>query len=238
MISISTLFKKIIIALSLFLFGGGVSLNAQAFIFIPENKYKVGIDAGITQPFTDVQQPENGLLLAVSGGYIPYRFLEFDAVIQKGKLQEGVHSKAKSGMRYKNDFLSAGINFKFFPFHLMRQENQKIQQYLNLYAGIGVNGIFSNVRSAQVEDPDAGRISHYQGLNLLVPLELGYTLPLYTYYNIPVYTEVHEKHILFQISYKYNLTNTDKLDGYIPISEYNKSNDGFMQITFGIVYLF
>lgn len=234
----STLSRNIVVTFVLFLLCNHSSLNAQEYNFIPKNKFKVGIDIGITQPFTDVQQPGTGLLLAAHGGFIPYRFLEFDVVVQKGKLQEGIKNKAKNGMSYKNDFVSAGINLKFIPFQLMRQENQKLNKYLNIYAGIGISGIFSNVHSSKAESQNAGQIPYYQGLDLLIPLELGYTFPLYTYYNIPVYTEVHERHILFQVSYKYNLTNTDKLDGYMPIVNSNKNNDGLMQITFGIVYLF
>lgn len=211
---------------------------AQEQIVIPENKYKIEFNSGITLPYSDVQNTEPGMIVALGGSYFPYRFLGFGMVFQQGRLQEGYYNVSKLGMAYRDKFFSAGIGLEFHPFLLLKQKNTKIEKFLDLYAGIGIGGIYSNVRSEKVSEYlNAGTIPYYQGLNLIIPLELGYTFPIYTYYNIPVYTEVHRKRVMFQANFKYNLSTSDKLDGYMPITANNKKNDGFLQFTIGIAYL-
>ena len=65
----------------------------------------------------------------------------------------------------------------------------------------------------------------------MIPYELGYTLPIYT-------LEKDKGQLSVNVNYRNHISFSDKLDGYVPTVDANKSNDVFNQLTFGVLYSF
>ena len=117
------------------------------------------------------------------------------------------------------------------PLKIFKRPDEGFVKFLDGYCGIGMALIFNNVKTGVENSIYYGKYDHYKGASFLIPYEIGYTLPIYT-------LEKDKSQISVNVNYRNHISFSDKLDGYVPKVEANKSNDVFNQLTFGVLYSF
>lgn len=195
------------------------------------NLYNVFAEAGYNRPYTDVQSPQNGKIVGLGVSYSPISYVQVVANFQIGRLKEGKAKKPYPLMNYYNKYSYVSTVARLAPLKIFKRPDEPFVKFLDAYVGMGAALIFSNVNAAPISEANYGYIDNYKGAGLLIPFEIGYTLPIYTLGN--------KQQFSVNVNYRNHFISfTDKLDGYKPIVEANKKNDIYNQLTFGVVYSF
>lgn len=223
---------KNFLALIILTFSFGSNLNAQLIKsrISMDPKFKVSALGGFTLPYTDVQSSEMGYTFGLGAAYLPLQYLELELDIQKGILQEGFQSPSPLGVNYRNEFLNTTAMVRFLPFQMLDRKNEVLRKYVNISLGAGISFFKSDVDALKTTNASLGYVGDYNEFDLMFPLELGYSLPVYSFYT--------GQQIFMGASYRYFLSTTDKLDGYQPVVGSNTSKDIFTQVNFSISYAF
>lgn len=195
------------------------------------NQFSLYLEGGFTFPYTDVQKPQTGKVAGLGLSYSPLSYIQVVFNFQRGYLMEGRAEKPYGRMHYSNRFYYTGILGRLSPLKIFKRPDEGIVKYLDAYVGGGMGLIFSNVHASQINESTYGYIDNYTGADFMIPYEIGYTIPVYTF-------KEKKQEVSLNINYRSHLSFTDKLDGYEPTVTANQSNDLFNQITFGLVFSF
>jgi len=195
------------------------------------NQLGVFVEGGFNIPFTDVQDPQPGRVFGMGASFSPLSYIQIAFNVQNGKLIEGRRQKPYSDMNYSNSYAYTALIGRISPFKIFKRPDEGIVKYLDGYCGFGLGLIFNHVSTGSVDAASYGKLNNYNGIAFLLPYEIGYTLPVYTF-------SKDKREISLNVNYRNHVSFSDKLDGYVPTVEVNKSNDIFNQLTFGIVYSF
>lgn len=195
------------------------------------NQISLSVEGGFTFPFTDVQKPQFGKVVGVGLSYSPLSYIQIVGNLQKGYLTEGRQTPDFHFMNYRNSYYYAALMGRLSPLKIFKRPDEGIVKYLDAYGGLGVALIKSNVHTGNYNEQVLGKIDNYTGTDLLIPYEIGYSLPLFTF-------PKSKYELSININYRNHFSFSDKLDGYVPEVAANKSNDMFTQFTFGVVYSF
>jgi len=205
------------------------------------NQFSIAAGAGLAFPFTDVNRSSTQPVFGAGAQYAAQPWLGINLDFQFGKLKGGDRTDASvSYMEFSNNFFYSAVTARFYPLRLAlnRKTEADVQtniKYLGgLYAGVGAGIIVNNVDAYNA--PDAGMIPDRNGSQIVVPAELGYMLPI-AHLNPAYKGKVYGRSQLsLHISYRHNLSFSEKLDGYNPPGYQNKSKDAFSTLTLGLVY--
>lgn len=194
------------------------------------SKFNVGVYGGLTFPHTDVQASERSGSggAFVSYSLFPYLSLKID--LQTGQLREGYRNVSAHGLKYKNDYFSSGLFVQLNPIQFFNTSSNSFMKYLNFHGSLGAVAFKSNVKAKNPQQSAWGYIPNYQSVDFLLPIEIGYTVPLYTFY--------FQQQLSFHINFRHYYSTSDQLDGYVPTVKTNKSNDVFEQLNFGVTFSF
>ena len=194
------------------------------------SKFSVGAYGGFTFPHTDVQASER----SGSGGafvsytVLPYLSLKLD--LQTGQLREGYKNVSPHGLKYKNDYFASGVFVQLNPVQLLNTNSNSFLKYLNFHGALGAIAFKSNVKAKNPFQSAWGYTPNYQSMDFLLPIEIGYTVPIYTFY--------FKQQLSLHVNFRHYYSTSDKLDGYMPTVKTNKSNDVFEQLNFGFTFSF
>lgn len=196
--------------------------------------FSIGINGGVTFPFTDVSSGNGGKgaivkpAFELSGSYAPLPFLSISVSVQKGMLSAGTEN---TELRYfENNYWSEQIMARFSPFGLVQDDTGIPHPNSFAYVGLGVALIQSNTEATLQNGFDNGSLGHYKGSDFSLPVEIGFTMPFYT-------TQTGSL-LSANINYRHYMTFTDKIDGYNPQTEVNKHKDAYGFLSLGLSYQF
>lgn len=198
----------------------------------PKPKYGVFINGGVTFPYTDVKSPNHtSYVFGVEGQYRPVYFLDVLVDFQLGELKAG-DTKSDKNLYFKNQIFNAVLLARFYPLKFMNNIPLSSPMYYvsGLYAGVGVGMVRSKVEANLMTDPDFEYIGNYTGSDVLLPVDIGATIPIA---QLP-----KQQQISINVDYRFNFTLGDKLDGYASPRNVNHNNDVFNTLTVGIGYNF
>lgn len=208
-------------------------------------QFSISVNGGMTFAFTDVNESKSAPVFGIGAQYAPKPWVAINAELQAGTLKSGDRSKAAlSYMEFKNNFFYGAVTGRFYPLRLILTKNTDADvktniKYLGgLYAGFGLGFIANKTEAFKTPVADAGYITDPDGLELVMPLEIGYSLPL-AHLNPAYAKNVYGKSLLsLNINYRHNLGFSEKMDGYNPAGYNNKSKDAFGSLTLGLIYNF
>ena len=205
-----------------------IGVNAQSNFY----KISVGGGAGLTRSYTDLEEHNFGEALYGTADFFFTPFLSLGLEAQKGNVKGGQSNMEPSGMRFKNNYLSATVNGKVFLGEFIKyQHSTFLEQIKGLYLGSGVGLIHNrlvNLKRNNRDEPN--RVYKYSSTDAVIPLNVGlnYYLPnkkgFYRY--------------VVNVNYQSNITLGEGLDGYDPatIRFENGNPDIYTYLTLGVKY--
>ncbi len=192
-------------------------------------RFAIGVNAGLTFPFTDVKPQKTGLVVGLNGAFFATPYLHVNVDAQKGWLKGGEPVNASGVMGFENSYISGSLTVRFLPLGLLKNNNKYLLFFSGIYGGVGAGYLNNTVKCNNIKSTDYGSLGNYSGGNLMVPIEAGINLPVAT---------MEKSRILINLNYRVNLCMSDKIDGYVPTVEANRKNDAFNTFTAGVVYNF
>ena len=205
-------------------------IAATAASFSGYSQFSLGLQLANTISHTDASPSKSATAF---GGNVQYKPLDYLAVkgnLNVGKLKGGDDSE-QSLMSFKNSFVQADINLKFYPFGLANTSASKTMKYLSsLYGGLGIGMIDNNTTINQLKAESFRFMGDYKGAEFVYPVELGFELPLGSINERPKFS--------LNAFYRINFTASDKIDGYEPNLASNKAKDSYTSFGIGINYHF
>lgn len=185
--------------------------------------FSLSLSGGVSLPSSDVQKSAPSGIIGIGAGYQPQQYLSFQLDLQKGWLREGARSETGK-MHYTNSYLYAALLARLFPFNFAgTPKNRNFKNHL--YAGLGISLIKSNVDAEPM--PAGLGYNNYQGIDILIPLEIGALIPLW---------QSGQQRLDLNVNLRQHLSFSDNLDGYAPSTPANKHKDTYGQLTIGLVY--
>lgn len=205
------------------------------------SKYRIGIYGGLNFPYCDIDETQSGMVLGVNAGYKIQAWLSLYLDVQYGLLRGGNNNNNEElpYMDFTNRYIALAVQPRFYFMNIRGYNPSK--KYLNgLYVSAGAGMIINNVTAHNPGTEEAGYLNDNQDKNIILPLELGYTVPLMNFgkEDISIQEKVNKKYLSLHIAGRYNVGFSDSWDGYDPRINQNKSNDGFASIIAGLVYSF
>lgn len=193
------------------------------------SKYSVGLDAGLTFPFTDVSDGKPAFVAGLTAGIRPIPALQVLLNLQMGQLKGGEEGTRE--MWFKNNYLYGALMARFYPLTFM--ENLESKVYLgNVYVGAGLAVLKSNASANENTLPGAGALSGgYTGASMLLPAEIGLNIPLVRWAS-------KGQALYLNVNYRHHFGFNDKLDAYEPQVAANEKNDVYSQLTLGLSFQF
>ncbi len=193
-------------------------------------KPRFGIYAlgGVTIPYTDVVLDKRfGYSFGVQGLYKATYFLDVLFNINAGKM--GAESYK---MEFENNVITSSLVAHLAPFKFIKEIPHKSPLYYlsTFYVGAGVGMVKSKTTATIFSDPDFDYVGNYQGFNVMLPLDVGFNLPLFEMEN--------NKDISLLFNYQFGFVMGDKIDGYITPKWQNNNNDVINTINIGLGYNF
>ncbi|QHS55053.1 hypothetical protein GWR56_05685 [Mucilaginibacter sp. 14171R-50] len=196
--------------------------------------YGIGLSASRNKPYADLKKEFNNQSYAVTFNYYYTPYVPIGLEFQFGKLSGGSNTDFKidaSGRMYENNYKALLLHMDVQAGEIMDyQGNAALNVLKNLYFGIGVGGIYNDVKAQRTDPINPGYIfpGKDKGVNLIVPLRFGYEFKFYNAYDEP--------NIRLDIGYQHNITFGEGLDGYADASTKFKNNalDQYTQLTIGI----
>jgi hypothetical protein len=238
--------KRTFTLLTAFLFP--FMLSAQDLILdttvtvTPEySKFSFAINGGMTFSFMDVNESKSSPVFGIGLQYTPVPCLGVNIDAQYGTLKAGDRSKpALYNMEFRNNYLYGSLNIRFYPLRLVKDAAEKTSlRYLGgIYGGIGLAAISSKAEAFNSAAPEAGYISDPDGVQLALPLEVGYSLPLAQLSAGYSKNNYGRSLLSLNINYRHNLGFSEKMDGYNPPGSNNKGKDAFSTLSLGLIYNF
>lgn len=192
-------------------------------------KYSLGLEGGLTFPFTDVHDGKSAVVAGLTAGIRPFPALQVMLNVQMGQLKGG---EDRAGvMWFENNYYYGSLTARFYPLALMQHQEGKV--YLgNIYVGTGLAVLASDATSNELAQPDAGAITGgYTGASVLVPAEIGLNVPL-------VHWTSAGQALYLNANYRHHFGFNDKLDAYEPLVEANQKKDVYSQLTLGLSFQF
>lgn len=198
-------------------------------------RWHIFIQGGTATPYTDVKDNKQSNFMI--GGGIQYRalyYLDVSLDIGSGKLSAGATDANASNkqMKFTNNILSVAVLARFAPLKLTNDIPYKSALYYisNLYVGTGIGFMKNKVEANIFKDDDYAYIGNNDGSNVILPVELGISLPVW---HLP-----HQQDISLNINYRFNFCLDDKVDGYQTPSYVNERKDVYNTLLFGLGYRF
>lgn len=242
--------KRTITLLTAFLFP--FILSAQDLILdttgtaTPDySKFSIAVNGGMTFSFMDVNESKSAPVFGLGLQYTPTPWIGINIDVQYGTLKSGDRTQASLfNMEFKNNYIYGSLTGRFYPLRLILTPKTDAAVKANLkylggiYGGIGLGVISNKVEAFNPNTPEVGYISDPDGMQLVLPLEVGYSLPL------AQLSAGYPKHIYgrsllsLNINYRHNLGFSEKMDGYNPTGNNNKGKDAFSTLTLGLIYNF
>ncbi len=198
--------------------------------------FGVSVGGGMTFAFTDVKESKSAPVFGAGIQYTPLAWLGINLDLQYGTLKAGDRTKAElSNMEFKNNYIYGALTGRVYPLRLLHEPTAA--RYLGgLYGGIGLGFVSSKAEAFATTASGAGLISDPDGLQVVLPAELGYNLPLA---HLDKNQAAYNKSLLsLNIGYRHNFCSSEKIDGYNPIWPSNKGKDAFSTIFLALVYNF
>ncbi|PSK94602.1 outer membrane beta-barrel protein [Taibaiella chishuiensis] len=198
--------------------------------------FGVSVGGGMTFAFTDVKESKSAPVFGAGIQYTPLPWLGINLDLQYGTLKAGDRSKAEvSNMEFKNNYFYGALTGRVYPLRLLPEP--MAARYLGgLYAGVGLGFISSKPEAFATTANGAGLVTDADGMQIVLPVELGYNLPLA---HLDKSQAAYSKSLLsLNIGYRHNFAFSDKLDGYTPTWPSNKNKDAFSTIFVALVYNF
>ncbi len=207
-----------------------LQLGAQSYI---DNKNDEGyftfrLGGGLTFSQGDIKPMRVSHAFQFGTSYSLLSYLDLNLGIQKGTIKAGSGVIEPPEPEYYNHYFTASVNLHFFPLSLVEKtDRDNILSVLSrLYLGTGVGYIHSDVVSRVNVDPDWGSMGKYNGGDLYVPLDVGFSQP--------IINMRHNRQVLLYANYCLHLCFSDEIDGYVPRVNANKWRDAFSVISVGI----
>jgi len=212
-----------------------VAPASNYFKLNPFPKYGVFLNGGITMPYTDIKKPTKaGYIIGVEGQYKVLYYLDLALDLQTGKLSAGETdaNPANAKQKFDNSLFNALVIARFSPLKLMKdiKFNSALYYFGNLYIGAGIGIVSSKVEANLFTNPNYKYIGNYSGIDAVIPVEAGITLPVAQFRNL--------QQLKLNVNYRFNFVMGDKLDGYITPSTVNSNNDVYNTFTIGVGYCF
>jgi hypothetical protein len=198
-----------------------------------EPNYGFYVLGGLTTPFTDVHKHTQigvayGLLGEIKATY--YLNVAFD--LQKGNLSAGDPEANRENklLKFSNQFFTGTASVRFTPLKLMNTIEYKSALYYlsNVYMGVGLGLLKSDVTANLFQDRSFKYIGNYKGFNLVLPLELGISVPMYEW--------KYKRNLSLNINYRMSFVTSDRVDGYITPQTHNARNDTYGILNIGLGY--
>lgn len=204
--------------------------------------FSIAVNGGTTFSFMDVKESKKAPVFGIGLQYLPAPWIGINIDGQYGSLKAGDKTNAElSNMEFKNDYLYGSLTGRFYPLRLLGSKTDPVVKgnvkYLGgLYGGVGLGFIVNKVEAFNSPAPAAGYIPDADGLQLVLPLEVGYSLPLG---RLDQSQGAWYKSLLaLNINYRHNFGFSEKMDGYNPTGASNKGKDAFSTLTVGLSYNF
>lgn len=229
------IFKKILIILPVTVMLDLSGIYAQEDPLITPKEYvAVSVSGGLAFPHVDFRNSESKFRPAFGVGvhYFSSRFLQLALDFQKGMLKGGV-AEDRSGVKtgFENSYMAFAFCIRFAPLGLIenKDKDKVLQMLSDIYIGTGIGYISSDVTVNQVTQREYGALPFYKGGDLMIPIELGFDLPLF---------RKKRNILLLNLNLRSNFCFTDEIDGYVPTVEANHFNDAYSALTCGLIYKF
>lgn len=198
------------------------------------NKFEAQIYTGITRIYCDVNSVNT---TSSFGGNIAYRvnnFLSLSFDLQKGLYSGGDRNSEKVyHMEFKNRYITSSFSARLHPFALPGMDTDILN---TLYIAAGVGAHFNNVTANSSLMTQVGYLNNNNDANFYIPLEVGVSIPLFTWKSMHGASAVNSLSLF--TGYRYNLGFSDTWDGYIPSVTANAHNDGSGSILAGLLFKF
>lgn len=188
-------------------------------------QYDVGASVGFNQFFGDTKTSTATKAVNFNFDYNQSAFINYIVEVQVGKLAGGNAETDLLGRQFAADY-------HYFAFRVQVQagevmdysQSQFLNAFKNLYAGVGVGTIYSNITSINrysILMPGYYTPGEDKAQEIFIPARIGYELKLFNSYQRP--------DIKIDIGYQYNFILGDELDGFK--GGYHK--DSYSQFTIG-----
>ncbi len=197
------------------------------------SRFGISVNGGLTFSFTDVSKSKTAPVVGLGAHYFATKYAHVNIDVQKGSMKGGVPVQdGVNEMGFENSFFYAVLTARLFPVALVRNDNNnKALSLLScVYGGTGIGILSSSVKSNEINMPDYGSLREYSGTDIVVPVKVGFILPVVSLNN--------SKKLSINVDYRVNLCLTDKIDGYVPTVSANERNDAYNQLTAGLMLQF
>lgn len=196
-----------------------------------KKSFSIYLNGGLTMSHMDAKPSQSAPIfgLGLIYGITPY--LDANLVLQKGTIKAGEWPSVANVMGSNNNMFSGALTLRVKPLTILKAEQGSVLYYINqIYGGLGLGILNSNVDATQMAVNEYGWINNYKGTDVITNLEIGI--------NVPVVKFESGSKLLLGVNYTANMSFTDKLDGYVPTVENNRNKDAYHQTTLNIVYQF
>lgn len=216
------------------------SLSAQA-----QQQYSAQVYGGINNYYGDIDKKSVNASFGVNAGYYIKPWLSANLDVQFGKLSGGDRMNPNLiHMEFENNYAAISIMPRLYFMNISPIfQNPQSQLYISgLYVSSGVGIFMSNPKAHNPHLPEVGYIHDAKSTDLIIPIEIGYQLPLYTFKAKtdadPTGKPANARTISLTAAYRYNLGFSDGWDGYTPTVNANQNNDGMDVLHLGLQFNF
>jgi hypothetical protein len=199
--------------------------------------YGFGFSGGINRPYSDLKKNYNNKSYSATAYYYYTPFVPIGLEFQIGKLAGGGNDVKvdKDTRRFVNDYKALMLHMDVQLGEIIDFRGSTLLNIAkNFYAGAGIGGISNSVdvNRQSLLDPTYTFPGKDNGINIIVPLRLGYEFKFYNSYDEP--------NIRLDIGYQHYVTFGEGLDGYAdpPIKFKNNALDQYSTIMVGIKFMF
>jgi hypothetical protein len=194
-------------------------------------RFSVGLDGGLTFPYTDIKGTTPAPVFGGSLSYQPLSFLRLTGELQLGWLK-GAENDNEINLNFKNRYYYAALTGQLFPFKIRKYPTGPLPKFLDyIFVGTGLAVTKNSAKAIKVNNKRGDVTYAYNGLAVLIPAEIGINIPVYT---IPKRQQI----ITLDLDLRQHFSFSDQLDGYQPNLAANKKMDVYNQVTIGLSYRF
>lgn len=203
-------------------------------VIAPKEYVAISLSGGLAFPHVDFRNSDSKFRPVAGIGihYFSSKFLQLTADFQKGMLKGGV-AEDRSGVKtgFENSYMAFAFSIRFAPLGLLenKDKDKVLQMLSDIYIGTGVGYISSDVKVNQITQREYGSLPFYNGGDLMIPIELGFSLPVY---------KKRLNVLLINVNLRSSFCFSDEIDGYVPTVEANRWNDAYSTLTCGLIYKF
>jgi hypothetical protein len=206
------------------------------------SQYGIGFFGSSNFPYADLRSGNQGKTYNITGYYNLTPYIPLGLEFQFGSLSGGSILTDSYKRQYDNHYKAVIVHGDFALGEILNYDGSALLKvFKDFYVGTGVGLINNNMAFIQrtnligSKDQPAGTYTFpgkNSGINLMVPLRIGYEYKIYNAYDEPF--------IGINIGYIHNMTWGEGLDGYTDPSSGFKNNapDQYRQIIVGIKFNF